>query len=386
MFVIQQDPHAMVKSKIQDNEPTPPRVQNLFWKILGVFGGILLFLFSINLLGTAFTHVGQAAADALLKATNNPFISLFIGLLITAIIQSSSTTTSMIVAVVATGSLSLSNAIPMVMGANIGTTLTSTLVSLGFLNQNKAFNRAIAAGSLHDFFNILVTCILFPLEYFYGFLTKLSTDFTDIITSSSLVNWFPQWPFELFTFQPISNFLVSTVPVAWILILVSFILLYLSINLLSKVIYQLLLGDSDNKFDTYIFNKPYKSFGWGLLITASIQSSSVTTSLTVPLVARGSISVKKVLPFILGANLGTTITALIAALFKSEAAISLALAHLLFNFIGVIIFLPIPWLRNVPVYLSLLLGRFTMKYKMIGFLYIILTFFLIPFLLIYFSQ
>ncbi len=376
----------MVKSKIQSNEPNPPRVKNLVWKILVVLGGILLFLFSINLLGTAFNHVGQATADTLLKATNNPFISLFIGLLITAIIQSSSTTTSMIVAVVATGSLSLSNAIPMVMGANIGTTLTSTLVSLGFLNQNKTFNRAIAAGSLHDFFNILITCILFPLEYAYGFLTLLSTEFTDILTSSSLVSFFPQWPFELFTFQPISDFLVSTIPNSWILIILSFILLYLSINLLSKVIYRLLLGDSNNKFNAYIFDKPYKSFGWGLLITASIQSSSVTTSLTVPLVARGSTSVKKVLPFILGANLGTTITALIAALFKSEAAISLALAHLLFNLIGVIIFFPIPWLRNIPVYLSLLLGKFTMKYKVIGFLYIILTFFLIPFLLIYFSQ
>ena len=376
----------MLKNKIHDKKRRQAEIKTSVEKTLLVIVGIFLFLFSINLLGTAFNSVGQYTADTLLKATNNPFIGLFIGLLITAIIQSSSTTTSMIVAVVATGSLSLSNAIPMVMGANIGTTLTSTLVSLGYLNQNKAFNRAIAAGSLHDFFNILSTCILFPLEYFYGFLTLLSSRFTSILITSPVVNFFPEWPLQLFTLQPMSDFIVGSVPDAWILILASFILLYLSINLLSKVIYKLLIGDSKNKFKAYIFDKPYKSFGWGLLITASIQSSSVTTSLTVPLVARGSTSVKKVLPFILGANLGTTITALIAALFKSEAAISLALAHLLFNLIGVIIFFPIPWLRNIPVYLSLLLGKFTMKYKVIGFLYIILTFFLIPFLLIYFSQ
>src|SRR5690606_2186707 len=122
--------------------------------LLIITGGIFLFLFSINLLGTAFDSIGGTTTDALLNATDNPFISLFVGLLITAIIQSSSTTTSIIVAVVATGSLSLQNAIPMVMGANIGTTLTSTLMSLGYLGQKKMFNRAIAAGSLHDFFNI----------------------------------------------------------------------------------------------------------------------------------------------------------------------------------------------------------------------------------------
>ncbi len=376
----------MLKNKIHDKKRRQAEIKTSVEKTLLVIGGIFLFLFSINLLGTAFNSVGQYTADTLLKATNNPFIGLFIGLLITAIIQSSSTTTSMIVAVVATGSLSLSNAIPMVMGANIGTTLTSTLVSLGYLNQNKAFNRAIAAGSLHDFFNILSTCILFPLEYFYGFLTLLSSRFTSILVTSPVVNFFPEWPFQIFTLQPMSDFIVSSVQDAWILILASFILLYLSINLLSKVIYKLLIGDSKNKFNAYIFDKPYKSFGWGVLITAAIQSSSVTTSLTVPLVATGNISVKKVLPFILGSNLGTTITALIAATLKSEAAISLALAHLLFNAIGVIIFLPFPWMRNIPVYLSSLLGKITMKYKVIGFIYIILTFFLIPFLLIYLSQ
>lgn len=374
----------MLKENVWKKEKR--RYKYLTGKILIIVVGILLFLFSINLLGTAFTKIGQSTADTVLQATDNPFISLFIGLLITAIIQSSSTSTSMIVAVVASGSLSLSNAIPMVMGANIGTTLTSTLVSLGYLTQNKEFNRAIAAGSLHDFFNILVTCILFPLEYFYGFLTFLSSKFTHILITSSLVDFLPELPLEIFSMQPLSNFLVNKIPGSWILIIISFFLLYLSINILSRVIYNLLIGGSRDMFNAFIFDKPYKSFGWGILLTAAVQSSSVTTSLTVPLVATGNVSLKRVLPFILGANLGTTITALIASLLKSEAAISLALAHLMFNAIGVLIFLPIPWMRKIPFYLSRLLGNFTMKYKVIGFLYIIVTFFLIPFLLIYFSQ
>lgn len=354
--------------------------------LLIITGGIFLFLFSINLLGTAFDSIGGTTTDALLNATDNPFISLFVGLLITAIIQSSSTTTSIIVAVVATGSLSLQNAIPMVMGANIGTTLTSTLMSLGYLGQKKMFNRAIAAGSLHDFFNILVTCILFPLEYYYGFLTALTTAFTNTLISSSLIDVFPEWPFEVLSVQFLSDFLLLQIPQPWLLIIISFVLLYLSINILSKVIYKLLIGDSNNKLQAFIFDNPYKSFGWGVLITAAIQSSSVTTSLTVPLVATGKISIRRVMPFILGANLGTTITALFAALMKSEAAISLAFAHLFFNAIGVVIFLPIPWMRKIPVSLSMILGRLTIRNKVAGFLYIILTFFLIPFLLIYFSR
>src|SRR5690606_29791019 len=182
-------------------------------------------LFSINLLGTAFDSIGGTTTDALLNATDNPFISLFVGLLITAIIQSSSTTTSIIVAVVATGSLSLQNAIPMVMGANIGTTLTSTLMSLGYLGQKKMFNRAIAAGSLHDFFNILVTCILFPLEYYYGFLTALTTAFTNTLISSSLIDVFPEWPFEVLSVQFLSDFLLLQIPQPWLLIIISFVLL-----------------------------------------------------------------------------------------------------------------------------------------------------------------
>src|SRR5690606_24947407 len=112
------------------------------------------------------------------------------------------------------------------------------------------------------------------------------------------IHHFADWPLEIFSMQPLSDFLIHTISAPWILILIAFILLYFAINLFSKVIYRLLIGKSENKLNAYIFDNPYKSFGWGLLITAAIQSSSVTTSLTVPLVATGRISVKKVLPFI----------------------------------------------------------------------------------------
>jgi sodium-dependent phosphate cotransporter len=138
--------------------------------------------------------------------------------------------------------------------------------------------------------------------------------------------------------------------------------------------------------DKYVFNSPVASLLWGTGFTAAIHSSSTATSLIVPLVAADKLSIKKAFPFVMGANVGTTITALIASVSKSEAALSIALAHVLFNIIGVIIFFPIPVIRNIPVHLARYLGSLTVKNRLVGLVYIVLTFFLIPFILIYFSN
>ena len=114
---------------------------------------------------TSLQHLSKDVTETILLATSNPFTGLFIGLLITALIQSSSTTTSLVVALVASGSISIESAVPLIMGANIGTTITSTIVSLGFINRKKEFRRAVAAGTYHDFFNILTALLLFPLQY-----------------------------------------------------------------------------------------------------------------------------------------------------------------------------------------------------------------------------
>lgn len=347
---------------------------------------ILVFLLSIDMMGGAFKGIGQGTASYFMEATSNPFISLFIGLLVTALIQSSSTSTSMVVALVASGSLSLSNAIPIVLGANIGTTLTSTIVSLGYITKNKEFRKAISAGTIHDFFNIIMVCILFPLQYYYGVLTLLSQEITTIIipsTISEAENWLN---IDLMITRPLSQIIINLINHNLISLILSVIILFTSIKVLSRLIYKLLIGESQEKFKKYLFKDPLKTFGWGTIFTAGVQSSSVTTSLVVPFVATGKISLKKAFPLIMGANMGTTITALLAALFKSEAAISIAIAHLLFNLIGILIFLPFKPIRELPVALAYNFGIFTMKNKFIGFIYIIFTFFLIPFLLIYLSN
>jgi sodium-dependent phosphate cotransporter len=123
-----------------------------------------------------------------------------------------------------------------------------------------------------------------------------------------------------------------------------------------------------------------------LALTAAIRSSTITTSLVVPLVAKKVIRLSQAVPFILGANIGTTITAFIAAMSNSNIAISIAIAHFLFNFIGVVIFAVVPYVKTIPVNLAKGLGKLTIRYRLAGFVYILLTFFFIPFSLIYLNR
>lgn len=346
---------------------------------------VFLFLLAIDLVGKSFTMLGQETARSILLATSNPFIGLFIGLLATALIQSSSTVTSMTVAVVASGYLTLENAIPVVMGANVGTTLTSTLVSLGFITKRNQFRKAISAGAIHDFFNIITVLLVFPLEYYYGTLSYLAQQLTGLVQDSGL-------GFDLINdssgigFSRLSRALMTILPESFITLILALILLFVSIKFLSNIIYKRLIGSSRDKLKKFIFDNPYKSFGWGFLITGGVQSSSVTTSLIVPLVASGKVLLSNAFPFIMGANIGTTITALIAAFNKSDAAISLAIVHVLFNLIGVLVFLPFPALRKIPVILAGKFGELTLDSRIIGFSYILFTFFLMPFALIYFNK
>ncbi|MGJ3235384.1 Na/Pi symporter [Marivirga sp.] len=342
---------------------------------------IFLFLLAIDFIGYSFRLLNKDIAESIINLTSNPFISLFIGLLITAIIQSSSTSTSMIVAIVASGSIEFSDAIPMIMGANIGTTLTSTLVSLSFITNRDEFRKAIGAGVVHDFFNILVVALLFPLEYNYGILTNLSSGASNFILGADYVGQDNEFRYFLLT-KPVVLFIGNLLPYPIVLAISSFVLLAFSVKFLAQTLYKSITGGSREFLQKYFFGSPYRSFFWGIVFTAGVQSSSVTTSVIVPFVATRKISLKQSFTFILGANIGTTITALIAALFKSEAAVSIALVHLFFNLIGVLIFLPFPIIRNIPVKMAKSFGRLAMKFRLAGFVYIIITFFLIPFALI----
>ncbi len=347
---------------------------------------LFVFFLSIDLMIQAQAFMGKGTAKVLIQAAEVPFIALFIGLLSTALIQSSSTVTAMTVAIVASGTISLSSGVFIMMGANIGTTLTSDIISLGFIINRSEFRKAVSAGVVHDFFNILTTIIIFPLEYYYQLLSKSALYLTGLISSDQEAMQMQVNHFNIPFLNPITEKITLWIGNNWLTLIISIVLLFISIKLFSGFSYKLLIGESRDRFKHFIFSNPLKSFTWGIIFTSAMQSSSITTSVVVPLVATRKVLLKDVFPFIMGANIGTTVTALLAALFKSEAAISLAIAHLAFNLLGVTIFLPLRLLRSIPVFIAKWFGNIASQQRIVGFFYILLTFFIIPFILIYLSQ
>jgi len=141
------------------------------WALLFVL--IFAMLTAVSLIGGGFKTATEDHARSLFEFASNPFMGLIIGMVATALIQSSSTVSSIIVAMVA-GGLPIHIAIPMMMGANIGTSITNTIVSLGHIKDKQEFQRAFNAATIHDFFNIFAVLIFLPLEIMFGFLEYLS--------------------------------------------------------------------------------------------------------------------------------------------------------------------------------------------------------------------
>ena len=364
----------------QDTSNTRPGFSNF----LVALATVVLFLFSIILMTSSISSFGFSLSDYVIYTTSNPFIGLFIGLIATALLQSSSTTTTIVVAAVASNTLTLQGAIPIVLGANVGTTLTSTIVSMGYITKTNEFRKAVAAGTIHDLFNIVMVLIFFPIEMKYHILEKGSRFIASSLvprSSDSLVSNFGLTSF----FASITEWFVGNLGSVVSLIL-AVVLLFASIKIISRHLYNILIGRTKNQFETTVFSNTLRSFSWGLFITSAAQSSSLTTSLIVPLVATGKVKLHRAFQFIMGANIGTTITALIAAIFQSQTAIEIALVHFLFNTAGVILFISIPYFSKLLVFMAERMGQYTLRLRIVGFVYILTTFFLLPFTLIYASK
>ena len=133
-------------------------------RILSILLLLYFFLASIKLIGISFKLFGSDFAEGLINAYSNPFVGLFIGILSTSIMQSSSMTTSILVGMVATGAITVRNAVPVVMGANIGTTVTNTMVAMAHITRKQEFRRAFGGALVHDFFNSLSVVMLLPIH------------------------------------------------------------------------------------------------------------------------------------------------------------------------------------------------------------------------------
>lgn len=330
--------------------------RDTIFKIFVIIVSVYLFLLGIKLLGHSFTLFGGDFARTMITMTDNPFAGLLIGIVATSLIQSSSTTTSIVVGLVAGGVLNLQNAIPIVMGANIGTTITNTLVSMGHVTNRIEFKRAFQAAIVHDFFNILAVLVLFPLENAFHFIRNSAIFLEREFTGMGGMKLFNPLKFIL---NPVIKFIDGMVlgwPFANIIILViSLVLLFGALTYLVKTIRSLVLNKLELLINNYLFKNDFNGFIFGIFMTATVQSSSITTSLIIPLAGAGLVSVRQIFPYTLGANIGTTITAILAAMAtQNSIAVTVAFSHLFFNIFGILIFYP---LKSIPIRLAEYVGE-----------------------------
>lgn len=348
-------------------------------KIAALLGLIYLFVLSITMMGVAFKLFGRGFAEQLIANTSNPFVGLLIGILATSAIQSSSTTTSLVVGLVGAGALTIDNAIPIIMGSNIGTSITNTIVSMGHVSRSEEFKRAFAGSTVHDFFNLITVLIFFPLQLLTNFLGTISTYLANIFKAFGGLQTVS--PIKIITKPALNAIQVVTGESAVIILILSFLFLFFSLRYLTKTLKSLILGRLEVLFDEYIFKTAVRGFVFGIITTVLVQSSSITTSIVVPLIGAGILTLEQIFPYTLGANIGTTITAMLASLATGQlAAVTVAFAHLMFNVFGVVFVFP---LKRIPIWLALRLSELAIRNRMLPLAYIFVVFFAIPLLIIY---
>lgn len=350
---------------------------------------LYIFFLSLELMGDALKSFGSGFSQTLIETTTNPFIGLFIGILSTSIIQSSSSTTSIVVGMVAAGALTIDTAIPIIMGANIGTSITNTIASLPQINRSNEFKRAFAAATVHDFFNFLSVLILFPLQIATNFLGFLAYEMETLFQNVGGLELLS--PIKIII-KPISHLILNMLKggfgegdlSSWLGLAVAIILLFVALKFMVDSLKTLVVSKAKAWFDKYLFKTGLRAFSIGILLTVLVQSSSITTSLVVPMAGAGLLTLIQIFPYTLGANIGTTVTAILAALVTGNvAAVVVAFSHLLFNICGILIWWP---MKVVPVRIAEKFAEYSIKSKIIPVAYVIIMFFIIPLTVIYLSK
>uniref|UniRef100_A0A3B3WTP0 Solute carrier family 34 member 2a n=1 Tax=Poecilia mexicana TaxID=48701 RepID=A0A3B3WTP0_9TELE len=431
-------------------------------KFIILLGLLYMFICSLDILSSAFQLVGGRAAGDIFQENSilsNPLAGLVIGVLVTLLVQSSSTSSSIVVSMVSSGILTVQVAVPIIMGTNIGTSVTNTLVAMTQAGDRSTFRRAFAGATVHDFFNWLSVLVLLPLEVASGYLyrvTKLIIEsfqiesgeapdllnvITDVLTEaiiqldesviggiasgdsdarnkSMIKIWcqtanetvrhavscvrFATNCWQLKNVSVMSNikkcnhlFVNVNLPdlaVGLILLALSLLVLCSCLVCIVKLLNSMLKGQVASVIKKILNTDFPFPFGWvtgyiaivvGAGMTFIVQSSSVFTSAITPLVGIGVISIERAYPLSLGSNIGTTTTAILAAMAspgdRLANALQIALVHFLFNISGIILWYPIPFTR-FPIRMSKSLGNITASYRWFAAVYIILCFFVLPLL------
>jgi sodium-dependent phosphate cotransporter len=355
---------------------------------LGVVGLVYLLLVGVSVIGDGFKWIsgGAEGAERIFTFASNPLVGVILGTLATALVQSSSTVTSVIVGLVA-GGVPVGIAVPMIMGANMGTTITNTIVSLGNLRDIGAFKKSFEAATVHDFFNLYSIIVFLPIEVLFHPLER---------SAGAMAGWFAgggQASLQGFNVvsavtKPVSDWFLATLqglpttPGALLAIATGIALVIFSVLYLGRLLRASLTGNARQIIHRAVGRGPFTGIASGTVVTILVQSSSTTTSLVVPLAGAGILTTRQVYPFTLGANIGTCVTALLAATAITGAnellALQIALVHLSYNFVGVVLFTTVPVLRDLPVRSAQWLGDLIEINRGWALGYISLVFFLVP--------
>ena len=397
-------------------EPRQARVQ-LLAKILLVFLFLYFFLGGMAMMGHGLKELGKnpqfdktepqvpgnrayrEVVYDIFAYADNPLVGLFVGVLATSIFQSSSFTTSFTVGLVVTTPLALHQAIFIIMGANIGTSVTNAGVSFTHVRRADEFERAYGAAIVHDFFNVLSVLVLFPVEWLFWRLT--GRGLLERIASLMASAFYTGAP----SGQKPTNFLKDAVaPLvrgaesmldglglshdvsAVAMTVLGVAVLFAALLLLTKVLRSLVMKRVEQFFDRVLFRNALTAYVVGLVLTSVVQSSSITTSLAVPLVGAGLLTLRQIYPYTMGANLGTTLTALVASFATSadtpaqaRIGVALAFSHMTFNVIGTGIWWP---LRAVPIRAAKWWAGVASRRKRYAVIHIFAFFFVMPIVVI----
>ncbi|HSR45399.1 MAG TPA: Na/Pi symporter [Acidimicrobiia bacterium] len=359
-------------------------------RFIYVFALLYLFLVGVKALESGIKSFGSDFTDSLFDRVSNPLAGLFVGILATVLVQSSSVSTATIVGLVGAGTLAIPLAVPMIMGANIGTTVTNTLASLGFLRRSSEFKRAFAGATMHDFFNILAVALFLPLEIATKFLSRSAEWLAGILGGNTSIQFEnPDSPIKSAVKAPVAwfesiveRFTDNENAMGVALLVLGLALIFLALAYITKNMRLVMAGRIERSMNAVLSRGGgIPAILIGLLMTVAVQSSSITTSVLVPMIAAGVLTLENGFPVTLGANVGTTVTALLASLAAERPeALVIALTHTLFNVGGILVFYPIPVVRRIPLILAQRLAGVAEVRKSAVLVYVIGAFIVVPLL------
>ncbi|RHY06146.1 hypothetical protein DYB36_011796 [Aphanomyces astaci] len=386
----------------------------LFYFCLSL-ASLYFFMVAVKVIGESFSLLLGCEAKAAFEFAHNPMAGLIVGGLATAILHSSGTVTSITVALVGAKGMTVRQGVPIIMGANIGTCITCIMVAFAQVGKRDQFERAMAAATVHDMYNIWSVLILFPVELLFHPLELVSlamaggktegffkspvdvvvNPFSDLIIKSdrTMIEKVSTGAVKcqdakflrdgMFYNQVVVDKSMSSTTAGAICASIGFCMLVFSLVSLVHMLSKLFRGSAQKAIRRMLNFNPYLNILIGTAITFVVHSSTVVTSTLTPMAGLDLVTLEQVYPIVMGANLGTTVTALLASwVTGSPDAVAMALVHFWFNTWGILLFFPIPITRYPILQWARRLAYYSARWPVVAIVFLLGLFIVAPGLLL----